>query len=854
MFTELFGLLSSLDATQKGVVKKPIINLTRNRIKSISAYSSNSIFYFSTIVSDQCTPEEIAMVSRMIEKSCASFVLACISLMPFHRIRSNDVGAIEDYLKQFHQNMGINPGAGPIVNKLVGLVNSIDESVDETALQSIQNTLLEAWNTSRRENSDFVKIMAETVPVNDMYNESALDPATQLLVNRYHKIHKELDTWGFLGEATSETLEFDDDALLDMSDEEIYRSVVDGQYDSEDDDDFNEDEYPEIDSLLTETMQTNRKTGTMFVSKRPDFITDEIQNKYKALAEEKIREYQKANKNTPDAYLRYKPIRIQANMATTPSNILVKMGGNGSFIYRQEVSYPKLVHYASNAQIFYVYGNQNRKDQVDVYLDDVIASNPVKLGSFTHKTSFGERLKTALHEDASSLNEGNVRGAVNSIRFALESVSENKIMSCQSLSKLSTLESKLNKLKGKYAKYLTRYKRKYKENEEKGSKAKLQIRFNNMKISNPKAFMQEYSAYIKIINKRLKLIEKRRAELRKRKGIEVKQPIEESAFSLGDMDFKSIDYCDQVISEALSAPDSEIFTLLEYTDPSFMTPDELKDRDKNNFTRGYEAAKKKYGLSNSPREVDEIDIDLTRPQSNINPMRAAKAKHTQLKTFDREVFTDMDMKKANEAIPLFVKASIGFIVDETEEVVSRDIMVGIKANIHRAPSAELVNDLYNCIINKRKFLRFVKFITGEERSLADLLFGIRELKSDALDGKSGAGEWRSAFKRRRRWAKMSIPYLMKEYTPNGTVVMTMNEVQYIRDQYGIDVMRPEHVRMIMDADFLLSFIIIDQAEEMVYITYDGHGYGFQTYTYAMLEREQQNTDRMMRELYRSFSR
>ena len=701
MFTELFGLLSSLDATQKGVVKKPIINLTRNRIKSISAYSSNSIFYFSTIVSDQCTPEEIAMVSRMIEKSCASFVLACISLMPFHRIRSNDVGAIEDYLKQFHQNMGINPGAGPIVNKLVGLVNSIDESVDETALQSIQNTLLEAWNTSRRENSDFVKIMAETVPVNDMYNESALDPATQLLVNRYHKIHKELDTWGFLGEATSETLEFDDDALLDMSDEEIYRSVVDGQYDSEDDDDFNEDEYPEIDSLLA---------------------------------------------------------------------------------------------------------------------------------------------------------EGTVKNAVNSIRFALESVSENKIMSCQSLSKLSTLESKLNKLKGKYAKYLTRYKRKYKENEEKGSKAKLQIRFNNMKISNPKAFMQEYSAYIKIINKRLKLIEKRRAELRKRKGIEVKQTIEESASSMGDMDFKSIDYCDQVISEALSAPDSEIFTLLEYTDPSFMTPDELKDRDKNNFTRGYEAAKKKYGLSNSPREVDEIDIDLTRPQSNINPMRAAKAKHTQLKTFDREVFTDMDMKKANEAIPLFVKASIGFIVDETEEVVSRDIMVGIKANIHRAPSAELVNDLYNCIINKRKFLRFVKFITGEERSLADLLFGIRELKSDALDGKSGAGEWRSAFKRRRRWAKMSIPYLMKEYTPNGTVVMTMNEVQYIRDQYGIDVMRPEHVKMIMDADFLLSFIIIDQAEEMVYITYDGHGYGFQTYTYAMLEREQQNTDRMMRELYRSFSR
>ena len=83
--------------------------------------------------------------------------------------------------------------------------------------------------------------------------------------------------------------------------------------------------------------------------------------------------------------------------------------------------------------------------------------------------------------------------------------------------------------------------------------------------------------------------------------------------------------------------------------------------------------------------------------------------------------------------------------------------------------------------------------------------------------------------------------------------MTMNEVQYIKDQYGIDIMTPDHVRMIMDADYLLGFVIVDQANEMVYVTYDGHGYGFQQYTYAMLEREQQNSDRMMRELYRSFA-
>ena len=271
----------------------------------------------------------------------------------------------------------------------------------------------------------------------------------------------------------------------------------------------------------------------------------------------------------------------------------------------------------------------------------------------------------------------------------------------------------------------------------------------------------------------------------------------------------------------------------------------------------------KYGMKdNDPDAVtvdadgNEIDVvyDRGRSRNNINVARAARNGQTNFKTFDREVFTNMDMTKANEAVPLFTKATIGFIVDETEEVVSRDVLIGIKAYIHRAPSLELVNDIYNSIINKRKFLRFVKFITGEERSLSDLVFGIKELRNDALDARGGAGEWRSAFKRRRRWSKMSIPYLMKDYTPNGTIVMTMNEVEYIRSQYGIDIMKPDHVKMIMDSDFLLGFVILDQAEEMVYVTYDGHGYGFQTYTYAMLEREQAQSDRMMRELYRSFSR
>ena len=776
MISELFGLLSAIDVTGKGNNRKLglNVNLNRNRIRSISAFSSNSIFYFPCIVTDQAMPEEVAMVSRMIEKSYASFVVACIALMPFHRIRSDDQASIEEYLSQFHQNIGMTGGSGAAANKVFRMIDALPmkESATE-AEERVADWLLECWHKSLEENSDFIKIVGSEVSLNDMFNESALDEKTQILREKYYEVQNELNTWGFLGEATEDLFDIEDNL------------------DSDDDTDDDDSEFGE------------------------DLMDEGV-------------------------------IRIPAQ---------------------------------ATAQ------------------------------------------------------------AIDSIKFALESVSENKIMSCQSLTKLRSLEAKLKTLKTKYTKYFNRYKKKWKETQKTGGKSKLAIMFNKIQIADPKVFMKQYGEYIKIINRRLKLVEKRRTELRKRKGIKTEAAIPDMLTSL---EFDTLDYCDRVISESLAAPDSEVFMYLDESieddlrkiirsyateldaekeknanltvqlDQSRQSAHRYKHernqaynmvgtakrerhetegqknelyRQLNDMTKKFNASRGadralyraeidrlndelkayKNGTPPDPNNPDgpdgpdddsrlNIGYDRRKPAGGINVARARAKQDGKFTTYSREVFTDMDMKKANDAIPIFTKANIGFVIDETEEVVGRDVLIGIKAYVHRAPSAELINDIYNCVINKRKFLKFVKFITGEERSLADLLFGFRELRSDALDARTGAGEWRSAFKRRRRWAKMSIPYLTKEYTPNGTIILTMNEVDFIREQYGIDIMLPDHVRMIMDADYLLGFVILDQANEMVHVTYDGHGYGFQQYTYAMLEREQVQTDRMMRELYRAMAR
>lgn len=940
MFSEIFGLLSSVDVSKSKGGRKFTLNLNRNRIRSISAYSSNSIFYFPTIVSDQAMPEEVAMVSRMCEKSYASFVVACISLMPFHRIKADDKASIEEYLQQFHQNMGINPGSGPIMNKLMGFVDSLEESSmamsEVDAVKELQESILTAWHKSLATNTNFVKVMSESISLNEMFQEDPIDPKIRVLQEQYLKTREELDDWGFIGEATDDMFDDLDDDWDDFED---------------DDDDFDEDDDSFLDDYLDEAAMKSAKRNALpddqfgLPEDRKYPLNDAKhvrlavkmfghceEGKRKKLAGNILKAAEKhgvsikVGKNNPMA--EYVPETMVEAAASSNNKLKSKI--------EKSLKSAGLDHAAK------VFVDASGKVSVKTYSGDVSDADIKRIEKICN--SFGD---VERNDDDDKIyfdfNEAaSVKSAIDNIKFSLESVSANKILSCSSLTKLASLESKLKKLKNKYVKYLNRYKKKYKENQKSGSKSKLQIRFNNIQISDPKAFMKQYGSYIKIINKRLKLVEKRREQLRTRKDqvasskkstaeaqakrAEQRVPsttakLEENVITdLTEMDFHAIDFCESVIDHDLNAPDSEIFTLIEAVNPK--DPDDpyikkgekilasarkgyrdmKKERDEANRKaelqgrRAYKAEQRekeanrqrfeaskqlererdrnqklqsqldsqKYGMQdNDPDAVtvdadgNEIDVvyDRGRSRNNINVARAARNGQTNFKTFDREVFTNMDMTKANEAVPLFTKATIGFIVDETEEVVSRDVLIGIKAYIHRAPSLELVNDIYNSIINKRKFLRFVKFITGEERSLSDLVFGIKELRNDALDARGGAGEWRSAFKRRRRWSKMSIPYLMKDYTPNGTIVMTMNEVEYIRSQYGIDIMKPDHVKMIMDSDFLLGFVILDQAEEMVYVTYDGHGYGFQTYTYAMLQRESQNTtSRELRELYRAISR
>ena len=75
-------------------------------IRSISSKASNSIYYFPVIVSESVSPNAASMISNNLEYAYMSFVQACFALVPAVSVKGDTLN-VEDYLKKFHQNVGI---------------------------------------------------------------------------------------------------------------------------------------------------------------------------------------------------------------------------------------------------------------------------------------------------------------------------------------------------------------------------------------------------------------------------------------------------------------------------------------------------------------------------------------------------------------------------------------------------------------------------------------------------------------------------------------------------------------------------------------------------------------------------
>ncbi|MDE6040084.1 MAG: hypothetical protein K2F99_00760, partial [Muribaculaceae bacterium] len=85
--------------------------------------------------------------------------------------------------------------------------HGMSESVSEDDITAAQNFLLECWEDAKKRDLDFVKVVSETVSLNDMFNVDPVDPVTKVIQEQFHARMDELDSWGFIGEASADLLD-----------------------------------------------------------------------------------------------------------------------------------------------------------------------------------------------------------------------------------------------------------------------------------------------------------------------------------------------------------------------------------------------------------------------------------------------------------------------------------------------------------------------------------------------------------------------------------------------------------------------------------------------------------------------
>lgn len=207
----------------------------------------------------------------------------------------------------------------------------------------------------------------------------------------------------------------------------------------------------------------------------------------------------------------------------------------------------------------------------------------------------------------------------------------------------------------------------------------------------------------------------------------------------------------------------------------------------------------------------------------------------------KNILQDNDVKKSNELVPTILRLKVILANKNGDMQQSYEFTLGVKAHLHPVDSDEMVKNMVSACRNNNRVFDFIRWTTGEISFFKDFLFSIDEMKDDVVSKSKGASPWWSLLKRRKALAKIKRRAMLgNRLLPNATIVISAEEVEFIKSEYGYDLMDKRLVNKIMDTYFLLGFVILDPSTEIAYIMFDGN-IDFQTITFDGLNRENSNS-------------
>ena len=221
----------------------------------------------------------------------------------------------------------------------------------------------------------------------------------------------------------------------------------------------------------------------------------------------------------------------------------------------------------------------------------------------------------------------------------------------------------------------------------------------------------------------------------------------------------------------------------------------------------------------------------------------------------QNILKDNDVKKCNELIPSLMHVRILHQDANGNDSKFIDFIVGVKATLHPVDSNDMIEHLVATLQDQGAFFKFIKWTTGEITLLKDLIFNVNAIKGEVKDTSSGkTSPWWALLKVMKSSNKFkSVATGEKGLLPNATLVVSAEEVDYIKANYGYDLLDEHTANRVMKEYNLLQFIVIDTGSEMAHFFIDGQSQ-YQSVTFNGLERENGNSEKQFKNILKAVNK
>lgn len=227
----------------------------------------------------------------------------------------------------------------------------------------------------------------------------------------------------------------------------------------------------------------------------------------------------------------------------------------------------------------------------------------------------------------------------------------------------------------------------------------------------------------------------------------------------------------------------------------------------------------------------------SKEMNDLDRLNAIKVKHDIV----RNQLIDSDVKKANELVPTMM--IVNFISTAADEPIENQLVVGVKAKIYPVDSVDLLNRIKIKNHDKNGMLKFIRATTREISFVKDFMFAIDKAKVDALSqSKRGSSSklWKILERRAVKSKFRRTLGQTNDASAISTIVLTQEEVEYLKKTENIDIENPGVIRPIMEAYNLMGVCIVDESMEVAKFIFDTGDDIYENLSFNHLERENNN--------------